>query len=93
MEAPTSPRLALRFLLVWLTTFAAYAVLLAMRLANAPSLPWAQLVPLGVFTVSLFALWLVLRRRSAEVDTGVFLVGSLLTGRGIAMQFRMGTFA
>ncbi len=92
-QTATPPRLASRLLLVWLTTFAAYAVLLAMRLANAPSLPWPQLAPFGVFTVSLLALWVALRRRAAEVETGVFLVASLLTGLGIAIQFRMGTFA
>ncbi len=90
---PPGGSLGLRFLLVWLTTLAAYAVLLAMRLANAPSMPWSQLVPFGVYTVSLGILWLVLRPRAGQVDTGIILIASFLTGIGIAMQFRMGTFA
>ena len=83
----------MRLLLVWLTTLSAYAVLLAVRLANAPSIPWFQLVPFGVFSVCLCVLWLVLRHRDGQVDTGIVLVASFLTGLGIAMQFRMGTFA
>ena len=86
-------RFGLRLLLVWLTTSAAYAVLLAMRLANAPSIPWTQLVPFGAFTVALCVVWLVLRPGVGQVDTGPVLIASFLTGLGIAMQFRMGTFA
>ncbi len=86
-------RFGLRLLLVWLTTFAAYAVLLAMRLANAPSIPWPQLVPFGAFTVALGVVRIVLRRSVGQVDTGPILIASFLTGLGIAMQFRMGTFA
>ena len=85
--------LGLRFLLVWATTAAAYAVLLAMRLANAPSLPWIQLAPFGAFSAALAVLWLMLRSREGQVDSGLFLIPSFLTGLGIAMQFRMGTFA
>ena len=91
--ASSGAGLGLRLLLVWATTCAAYAVLLAMRLANAPALPWGQLAPLGAFTVALAVLWLVLRPREGRVDTGLFLIASFLTGLGIAMQFRMGTFA
>ena len=68
-------------------------MLLAVRLANAPSLPWSQLVPFGVYSVSLCVLWLVLRGRTGSVDSGILLIASFLTGLGIAMQFRMGTFA
>lgn len=89
----TDSGLGLKFLFVWLTTFFAYLVLLAMRLANAPSMPWSQLIPFGVFSAAVLAQWLIFRKREGTVDTGIFLIATFLTGIGIAMQFRMGTFS
>lgn len=89
----STPAVGLKFFLIWLTVFSAFAVLLAMRLANTPTLPLRQLLPFGVFSSAVFVEWIVLRLRGARTDTGLFLISTLLTGLGIVMQFRMGTFA
>lgn len=84
---------ARRLFAVWLTVLVAYAILLVPRLANTPTLPWTQLVPFGAFTVATILEFAVLRSRTSCAETRLFLLATFLSGIGIAMQFRMGTFA
>lgn len=88
-----SVALGWHFFGIWFTVFAAHLVLLAMRLANAPHIPWPQLAPFGAFTVAALLEWLVLRGRTALAETRLFQIATFLTGIGIAIQFRMGTFS
>lgn len=83
----------IKLFLVWGMVASAYAVLLLWRLANSPSLPWGQLLPFGAFSLALFFMWMILRRFSGRVDAGLFLITTFLSGLGVVMQFRMGTYA
>jgi cell division protein FtsW (lipid II flippase) len=81
------------WLLVWLAVALAHLVLLATRLANAPSLPWGQLQAFGGFTAGMLLLWLYLRFQPGRTDGRIIIMACFLMGLGLAIQFRMGVFA
>ena len=65
---------------------------LAVRLADAPSLGWPELAPAAIFLGTLLLVWLELRlSRYAGTPTVPALALALL-GVGIAVQYRIGTF-
>ncbi|MDR2849619.1 MAG: FtsW/RodA/SpoVE family cell cycle protein, partial [Verrucomicrobiota bacterium] len=63
------------------------------KLANAPVLPWEPLIPLAAYAagVPLALLWLKLS--GWKGDAGLVGAVFLLCGIGLAVQFRMGSFA
>jgi cell division protein FtsW (lipid II flippase) len=79
--------------LVWLAVALAHVVLLATRIANAPSLPWGQLQAFGAYSAGLILIWLLLRIRPAVADGRLVAMACFLMGIGLAIQFRMGVFA
>lgn len=81
----------LRFFLIWLSVLSAYLILISARLANTPSIPWNQLAPFAFFSVFVFASWLLVRNSAA--DAVILQIVAFLSGIGIAVQFRMGTFS
>ncbi|MDD5704770.1 MAG: FtsW/RodA/SpoVE family cell cycle protein [Kiritimatiellae bacterium] len=89
--APSGPGGALA--MAWLAVALAHAVVLATKLANAPSLPWRQLQPLAWFTAATLLCWLWLRLSDCRGDTHLVAMALFLAGMGMAIQFRMGVFA
>ncbi len=81
------------FLLAWLAVALAHAVVLATKLANAPVLPWRQLRPFGVYSLAMLACGLQARLAGGRADTRLPAMALFLAGIGLALQFRMGTFA
>ena len=81
------------WLLAWLAVALAHLVLLATRLANAPSMPWKQFQAFGCYTAGLLATWLFLRFRPGRIDGRIVVMAFFLMGLGLAIQFRMGVFA
>ena len=81
------------WLLAWLAVALAHLVLLATRLANAPSVPWGQLRAFGGYTAGMLLAWICLRLRPGRADGRIVLMACFLTGIGLAIQFRMGVFA
>ncbi len=81
------------WLLAWLAVALAHLVLLATRLANAPSMPWKQFQAFGCYTAGLLATWLFLRLRPGRIDGRIVVMAFFLMGLGLAIQFRMGVFA
>ncbi len=81
------------WLLAWLAVALAHLVLLATRLANAPSMPWKQFQAFGCYTAGLLATWLFLRFRPGRTDGRIIVMAFFLMGLGLAIQFRMGVFA
>jgi cell division protein FtsW (lipid II flippase) len=76
-----------------LATLAAHAGVLAAKLANAPRLPWGPLLPLGLYAALLAAVWVWLRVTRFAGDPVPLAAALTLTGLGVAVQFRVGTFA
>lgn len=80
-------------LLTLLTTTVACLGVIAVKLSNAPAIPWPQLAPFGVYVVSLPLIWAWLRIGGFRGDCSLVAAAFLLTGLGIVIQFRMGTYA
>lgn len=65
---------------------------LAVRLANAPSLGWPEVAPALVFAAVLLATWAELRVSRYSGSPAVPCAALSLLGAGIAVQYRIGTF-
>lgn len=83
----------LLWFLVWFAVALGHAVLLATKLANAPSLPWGQLQAFGCYTAGMIFTGLVLRYHPGRLDIRIVAMAFFLMGIGLAVQFRMGVFA
>lgn len=81
------------FPIAWLAIAAAHAVVVAMRLAVSPVVPWTELMPFLAYTATMAAAWALHSSGVWRFERNVFLTPAILVGLGIAMQFRMGTFA
>ena len=82
------------WLLAWLAVALAHLVLLATRLANAPSMPWKQFQAFGCYTLGMLATWMVFRfHKKMRADSRIVVLAYFLMGIGLAIQFRMGVFA
>ncbi|HPS09515.1 MAG TPA: FtsW/RodA/SpoVE family cell cycle protein, partial [Kiritimatiellia bacterium] len=81
------------FVLAALAVFCACISILGVKLGNAPVMPWEQLIPLGAYLagVPLALVWLKLS--GWKGDAGLVGAVFLLCGIGLAIQFRMGSFA
>ncbi len=81
------------FVLAALAVFCACFSILGVKLSNAPVMPWEQLIPLGAYLagVPLALAWLKLS--GWKGDAGLVGAVFLLCGIGLAIQFRMGSFA
>jgi len=80
-------------LLALLTATAACLCVIAVKLSNAPALPWRQLAPFGLFAASLPLVWVWLCATGFRGDAALVAAAFLLAGLGIVIQFRMGTYA
>lgn len=75
-----------------LTVFMATLSALGVKIGSDPAFPMIQLIPLGVYLIG-FALSLVwLKILKWNGDPGLFGIITLLSGIGLAVQFRMGSF-
>ncbi len=81
------------FLISFLAVACACLSVLGVKLANAPVLPWEQLVPLGVYAAGVPALLVWLKLVGWKGDAGLVGAAVLLSGMGLVIQFRMGSFA
>jgi cell division protein FtsW (lipid II flippase) len=81
------------FLLSALAVLCACFSVLGVKLSNAPVLPWEQLIPLGAYAagVPLALIWLKLI--GWKGDAGLVGAVFLLSGMGLVVQFRMGSFS
>jgi cell division protein FtsW (lipid II flippase) len=81
------------FLLSSLAVLCACFSVLGVKLSNAPVLPWEQLIPLGAYAagVPLALIWLKLI--GWKGDAGLVGAVFLLSGMGLVVQFRMGSFS
>jgi len=79
--------------LVFLATLAACLSVLAVKVGNAPAIPWTQLAPYGFYAASLPLAWCWLRLFGYRGDGVIPAAALLLSGLGIIMQFRMGAYA
>ena len=93
---PTLPPVASAtglFLLSALAVLCACLSILGVKLSNAPLLPWQQLIPLGVYAAGVPAALLWLKLIGWKGDPGLVGAVFLLSGVGLVIQFRMGSFA
>ena len=79
--------------LVFLTVLLAYCSVLAVKVCNAPVLPWVHVVPFGLFTLSLVLVRLVLGLTRYRGDAGIVAGALLLAGLGMVVQLRVGAYA
>jgi cell division protein FtsW (lipid II flippase) len=85
--------LDLLFALVFLTVLVAYVSVLAVKVCNAPELPWVHVAPLGLFALSLALVRLVLGITHYRGDAGIVAGALLLAGLGMVVQLRVGAYA
>ena len=81
------------FLLSALAVFFACFSILGVKLSNAPSLPWEQLIPVGVYLAGMPLLLILLKMIGWKGDAGLPGATFLLCGIGLVIQFRMGSFS
>jgi cell division protein FtsW (lipid II flippase) len=81
------------YLMSALAVVCACVSVLGVKLSNAPVVPWQQLIPLGAYVagVPLALLWLKLI--GWKGDAGLVGAVILLSGMGLVIQFRMGSFS
>jgi cell division protein FtsW (lipid II flippase) len=93
--APGRPAAGLDLLLalVVVTVGMAYASVLAVKLSNAPALPWEHLAPLVVFLSSVLLVRLVLGVCRYRGDAGIVAGALLLAGIGLVVRLRVGAYA
>lgn len=92
--APHAVRgLSLLLTLTLLTVLVAYTSVLAVKLCNAPVLPWAHLAPLVLFALMLLIVRLTLGATGYRGDAGLVAGAFLLAGIGMVMQLRVGAYA
>lgn len=80
------------FFIALLAVFCACLSVLGVKLANAPVLPWEQLIPLGAYAAGVPALLIWLKLVGWKGDPGIVGAVLLLSGMGLVIQFRMGSF-
>ena len=85
--------LDLLLVLVFLAVLAAYVSVLAVKVCNAPVLPWVHVAPFGLFTASLVLIRLVLGLTRYRGDAGIVAGALLLAGLGMVVQLRVGAYA
>jgi cell division protein FtsW (lipid II flippase) len=81
------------FLLSALAVLCACLSILGVKLSNAPLLPWQQLIPLGAYVAGVPMALLWLKLIGWKGDPGLVGAVFLLSGVGLVIQFRMGSFA
>ena len=86
-------RMSLLLGLVFLTVLTAHASVLAVKLGNAPTLPWMHVAPLALFAASLLLVQLTLAVVRYRGDAGIVAGAQLLAGLGMVVQFRVGAYA
>lgn len=64
-----------------------------MKIGSAQAVPWPQLLPVGVYAVSVPLAWLWLRLSGYRGDGVIPAAALLLAGLGVVMQFRLGAYA
>ena len=79
--------------LVFLSVLVAYVSVLAVKVSNAPVLPWEHVAPLGLFALSLLLVRLVLKLTHYCGDAGIVASALLLAGVGMVVQLRVGAYA
>lgn len=75
-----------------LAVVSAWLAILGVKLANAPMLPWQQLFPLLIYAVGVPLVLLWMKLVGWQGDSGFVGAVFLLTGVGVTIQFRMGSF-
>lgn len=81
-----------RFAFVWLASAVAYATVFACRLAWDGASSASMLFPFAVFTAAILVECAMLAGRTLSCDVRMFAIATLLSGFGLAVQFRMGAF-
>ena len=81
------------FLISVLAVACACLSVLGVKLSNAPVLPWQQLLPLGAYLAGVPIVLLWLKLIGWKGDAGLLGAVFLLSGMGLVIQFRMGSFA
>ena len=81
------------FVLSVLAVLCACASILGVKLSNAPVVPWEQLLPLGAYVAGVPAALLWLKLSGWKGDAGLAGAVFLLSGMGLVIQFRMGSFS
>lgn len=79
--------------LVFVTVLVAYISVLAVKVCNAPVLPWVHVAPLGLFALSLLLVRAVLQVTHYRGDAGIVAGAWLLAGLGMVVQLRVGAYA
>jgi cell division protein FtsW (lipid II flippase) len=79
--------------LVVLTVLMAYASVLAVKVSNAPVLPWVHVAPLVLFLASVVLVRLVLWACRYRGDVGIVAGALLLAGVGLVVRLRVGAYA
>ena len=85
--------LSLQLGLVFVTVTLAYASVLAVKVCNAPVLPWVHVAPLCLFALSVLTVRLALGATGYRGDTALVSGALLLSGLGMVMQLRVGAYA
>ena len=80
------------FLISVLAVACACLSVLGVKLSNAPVVPWQQLLPLGAYLAGVPIALLWLRLMGWKGDAGLVGAVFLLSGMGLVIQFRMGSF-
>ena len=81
------------FLISVLAVVCACFSVLGVKLSNAPVVPWQQLIPLGVWLAGVPVALIWLKLIGWKGDAGLVGAVFLLSGMGLVIQFRMGSFA
>lgn len=81
------------FLVSLLALLCACVSVLGVKLSNAPVVPWEQLIPLGVYAAGVPVLLVWLKVIGWKGDAGLVGAVLLLSGVGLVIQFRMGSFS
>lgn len=84
--------MALRLFFAWLAPALAYATVFAGRLAWDSGVALLELAPLGFFTVAVVVESLAMLGKTLSADMRIFEIATLLSGIGMAVQYRMGAF-
>jgi cell division protein FtsW (lipid II flippase) len=79
--------------LVFFAVLVAYASVLAVKVSNAPVLPWEHVAPFALFTAALLLVRLVLGLTRFRGDPGIVAGMFLLAGLGMVIQLRVGAYA
>lgn len=81
------------YILSMLAVLCACFSILGVKLSNAPTVPWEQLIPLGAYIVGVPLALLWLKLCGWKGDAGLVGAVFLLCGMGLVIQFRMGSFS